>query len=227
MNDCIKNFDRILVAKGVQPKLPEKPIIVITKKSHSVWSKKGQLHRAIANVDRVLEDLRKLLPGVELHVQEWHKMKNWEEQLELLGRTSILITPAGGVSMNGPFLPEGGALVLMDYLANENDSGLFEFNSPGESCSMEAVFWSTFPHLTKLYYQIKSPSDLMPVGGNDDGLYRDNYSIVVNTTRLIRLIRPMLIRQGYGKHLASRVESSQNEKIVSGNVLNGHIGRPS
>lgn len=192
---------RILVAKGVQPNLPEKPIIVITKKSHSVWAKKGQFHRAIANVDSLVEDLRKLLPGVELHVQEWHKMKNWTEQLELLGRTSILITPAGGVSMNGPFLPKGGALILMDYLANENDSKQFECNNPGESCSMEAVFWSAFPHLTKLYYQVKSPTDLMPDGGNDNRQYRDNYSVVVNTTRLIRLIRPMLIRQGYGKYI--------------------------
>lgn len=203
--------NRILVAKGVQPKLPEKPVVVITKKSHSLWAKEGKLHRAIANLDDMVEDLRRLLPGVELHVIEWHKINSWKKQLELLGRTSILITPAGGVGMNGPFLPEGGALVLMDYLANENDLEQFECNSPGESCSMEAVFWSAFPHLTKLYYQIKSPSDLIPDDGNDDGQYRINYSVVVNTTRLMRLIRPMLIRQGYGE-LTSRVESTKTKR---------------
>ena len=217
---------RILNAKGVQPKLPEKPFVVITKKSHSVWAKKGKLHRAIANIDSMVMDLRKLLPGVEFHVQEWHKMNNWTEQLELLGRTSILISPAGGVSMSGAFLPDGGALVLMDYLANENDLQIFGCNTPGESCSMEAVFWSAFPHLTKLYYQIKTPSDLIPDDGNDNGQYRDEYSVVVDTTRLLGLIRPMLIRQGYEKFLVPRSQISRKGEFGSGNLLKRHVGRP-
>eukprot|EP00563_Minutocellus_polymorphus_P007569 CAMPEP_0181022660 /NCGR_PEP_ID=MMETSP1070-20121207/1629_1 /TAXON_ID=265543 /ORGANISM="Minutocellus polymorphus, Strain NH13" /LENGTH=283 /DNA_ID=CAMNT_0023099609 /DNA_START=137 /DNA_END=988 /DNA_ORIENTATION=- len=207
-----QNFRRrILAAKGVEPKLPQRPLVVLSKKSHSIWAKQGKLHRAIANLDSMVEDLRKLLPGVEFHVQEWHKMNSWEEQLGLLGRTSILISPAGGVSMNGPFLPEGGALVLMDYLANEKDSAMFGCNSPGESCSMEATFWSAFPHITKLYYQTKSPSGVLPDDGNHDGHYRDNYSVVVNTTRLLGLIRPMLLRQGYGDYLAPPVERRKRE----------------
>ena len=130
---------QILRVAGVDPdpQLPSKPLVVLTRKSHSEHAKLGKLHRAIFNLDEVLSDLCRHLPKVKFHVQAWHEMNSWKDQLELLGRTSILISPSGGVSLNGPFLPSGGTVVLMDYLSGPRDKVIFGCSESGESCSSE------------------------------------------------------------------------------------------
>jgi hypothetical protein len=115
-------------------------------------------------------------------VVEWHKVP-FPKQIELLLNTTILISPAGGVSMIAPFLPHGAHAILMDYYVNHSGFG---FNA-GSSASMEGMLLNHFPHFKKDYYQIYGPPDyVFDFPGASDT--RNDASILVNVTRLHLLI---------------------------------------
>jgi hypothetical protein len=135
--------DRVMTSIHVDPMfVPTSHLIVITKKSG------GMFQRGIANVDELQIFLQKMYPSIPVRVVDWSKM-SIAKQLEIAVKTTILISPPGGVSMIAPFLPEGAHAIFMDFFATKKQFGYEE----GESASMEAAFWGHWLHFKKQYYQ--------------------------------------------------------------------------
>jgi hypothetical protein len=168
---------RILKCHGLDPDhVPKSHRIVITKK------KKGQFQRSIYNLNELVDFLELTYPDIPIQVVDWSSM-SIEEQLQLLLNTTILVTPAGGVSMTAPFLPRGAHAIFMDYYVSHTMYGFRE----GESGSMEAAFWGHWPYLKKSYYQVRNSSDYrMDAKGYQDT--RWYASVVVNMERIRELI---------------------------------------
>ncbi|KAJ3194649.1 hypothetical protein HK101_002238 [Irineochytrium annulatum] len=193
---------KILEHHGLDPfKLPTEHRIVITNKTdsnyHPSHSSQQHTHRSFYNLPQMVDHLRTKHPKVRLDVIEWHKL-DIKEQLEVLTSTTLLITPAGGVSMMMPFLPEGAHAIILDYLEKEDDGFLTTWK--GQSVSMESPFWNHWPHFRKQYYQVRDRSQLRPddppneiaPGKNPDGLddviWRDSASVVVDMGTLDGLV---------------------------------------
>ena len=175
---------KIIQYNGLDPKfIPKKHHIIITNKSHSIWTQSGSpRHRAIANLEQVEQFIRLTYPTVSTEVVEWHKMP-FNRQIEKLLSTTILITPCGGVSFIIPLLPHGAHAIVMDYYVNIDEFG---FHS-GQSGSMDAAFLNHIPHVRMQYYQVYGPEDFefdFPGATNA----RESSSVIVNMTRLQLLV---------------------------------------
>jgi len=142
--------------------------------------------RAIKNLPDVLDFIQQTYPTIEVNVVEWHKM-TFTEQMKELYKTTILITPPGGVSCIVPFLPKGAHAIIMDYYVNEKAHLPGERWNVGESASMDAGLWNYFPHIRKLYYQVRGLHDFefVPKNATDS---RHDVTIVINMDRLKELI---------------------------------------
>ena len=167
--------------------IPDRHRIVITNKSTSVWAKAPSgIHRAIVNLNEVVTFVRKTYPAIPVNVIEWNKI-SFVQQIELLLNTTILISPAGGVSMIAPFLPHGSHAILMDYYVTHDAFGF----KVGSSASMEGMLLNHFSHFKKDYYQIYGKQDyVFDFPGTQDT--RNDASILVNITRLHLLIESAL-----------------------------------
>ena len=88
-----------------------------------------------------------------------------------------------------PFLPDGANAIILDYLGKKDDWNIG--TKAGESVSMEAPFWNYWPHVKKLYYQVRSKEELRPDDPSkslDDVSWRDETSVQVDLTRLEALL---------------------------------------
>jgi len=86
----------VLTNNGVSLDPPAKHKITITKRSDG---------RTLNNLDNLVANIRDVYNiTVEIVVVEWPKL-SLKEQLELISTTTVHLTPPGGVSMIGVFLP--------------------------------------------------------------------------------------------------------------------------
>ena len=179
---------KIIAHHRFDPKyIPTEHRIVITNKSASIWAKGSSgLHCSIANLHEVVKFVRETYPRIPVDVIEWHKIP-FIKQIELLLKTTILITPCGGVSMIAPFLPHGSHAIIMDYYVSVDGFG-FE---KGSSASMEGMLLNHFPHFKKDYYQIYDSTDyVFDIPGTQDT--RNDASILIKLDRLRLLIETAL-----------------------------------
>lgn len=182
---------RILETFGFNPySLPQTHQILIVHKTNSNYhfDKRYQTHRSIYNIDEVVKFIVNKYSQVSVCVVDLSDY-SIKEQLDLLLNTTLLLTPAGGISMLLPFLPNGANAIILDYLEKE-DNELVGTKS-GESVSMEAPFWNFWPHVKKLYYQVRSKEELRPDDPNDtleSISWRDEASVNINLDRLEALM---------------------------------------
>ena len=80
------------------------------------------------------------------------------QQLALVARTTIAVSPCGGISMILPFLPEGAHAILLNYMLGPTDARRHG-ECKGCSWSMEAELWRHIRHVHKQYYQVWGPGD--------------------------------------------------------------------
>ena len=175
---------KIIRYNGFDPDfVPRRHHIVITNKSHSIWTHPGsKMHRAIVNLEEVTSFIRLTYPTISSEVIEWHTI-SIKKQIEKLLSTTILITPCGSVSLIIPFLPHGAHAIVMDYYVNKAVHGYHI----GESGSMEGAFLNHLSHVRKQYYQVYGPNDYkFDFPGATDT--REQSSVVVNMTRLKLII---------------------------------------
>jgi hypothetical protein len=157
--------------------------IVLVNKSESFKKSK----RSIFNLEEVADYLKKTYSSIPLTIVEWHKMETLNEQLKLIYSTTILITPSGGVSAIIPFLPRNAHAIIMDYYVSNETYDEQDQWKVGESASIDSALWNYFPHIRKLYYQIKNQNDCIfdiPKGKN----IRHDASVIINVTRLKQLV---------------------------------------
>ncbi|EOD37807.1 hypothetical protein EMIHUDRAFT_225064 [Emiliania huxleyi CCMP1516] len=143
---------RVLAAHGISPTAPPSSHTII------IVAKKGR--RAIANVRRVAAAVRAEFGSVaEIVLTDWAGM-SMAEQLRLVASTTVAVSPCGGISMLLPFLPQGAAAVLVNYMLGEGEEARHGECDPaagGCSWTMEAELWRHVRHVTKVYYQAQSP----------------------------------------------------------------------
>ncbi|KAJ3024318.1 UNVERIFIED_CONTAM: hypothetical protein HDU68_008235 [Siphonaria sp. JEL0065] len=153
---------RILEKHGIDPtSVPTQHHILITNKTETNFKADqtvGSRKRAIYNLEQVMAHVKETYPGVKVTCIEWQK-HSVADQLKLVNSATVFISPPGGVSMMLPFLPPGSHAIIMDYLENEPNN--WYGTQVGDSISMEAPFWNHWPHVKKLYYQIRGPQDLV------------------------------------------------------------------
>ena len=200
MDQLFAGFRRkVLLSQGVSPKLPRTSLLLLTDKFQSDFGAAGGAHRAIYNLDEVHKYLTTRWETdhreVEVVVVRWSTL-SFSEQLNLIGKASVLVTPCGGVSFIGSFLPVGGGLIVMDYLSSMHDHEVFGCSGKNQSCSMDALFWGMFAHLRTMYYQIRSPSEHI-TDNSGPKTYRDGYHVIVDPSRLADLVEAIFYRQGY------------------------------
>lgn len=182
---------RILKKFQIEDKPPREHSIVITNKTSSIFrgSKPGQTSfRGIYNLQEVEAHLKNRYPTVPVCVVDWSTL-SIQDQLELLIKTTVLITPPGGISMLMPFLSAGAQAIIFDYL--EKEDNWYVGSQKDRSVSMEAPFWNHWPHFKKRYYQVFSKDQLRvddPNKSIDEANWRDETSVHVNLDRISVLV---------------------------------------
>ncbi|CAF3882266.1 unnamed protein product [Rotaria sp. Silwood1] len=142
--------------------------------------------RAIKNLVEVKHFISSTYPKIQLDVIDWNKF-TFAQQMHELYKTTILITPCGGISTIIPFLPDGTHAIIMDFYGNKQAYAKGARYKIGESASMYAALWNYFPHIRKLYYQVRTVEDYVfdfPEASNT----RHDASIKISMIRLKELI---------------------------------------
>ncbi|CAF1314992.1 unnamed protein product [Rotaria magnacalcarata] len=143
--------------------------------AHGLWEDLGSISYSMERMNIFDQKL------VIMHL-EWHTIP-FKKQIEKLLKTTILITPCGGVSLIIPMLPHGAHAIVMDYYVSVAAHGFHA----GERGSMEGAFLNHISHVRKQYYQVYGRSDYeFDYPGTSDT--REQASIIVNMTRLQLLI---------------------------------------
>lgn len=167
-------------------RLPTRHRIVLINKTRAL----RRSLRGIMNLMEVKQFIQSAYPNIQLDVIDWSKY-TFAQQMHELYQTTILITPCGGISMAIPFLPTGTHAIIMDFYVNKNAYLSWERYEEGTSGSMDAALFNYFPHIRKLYYQVRGAEDYIldfPGASNT----RHDASVSVNTTRLQELINTAL-----------------------------------
>ena len=170
-----------LRAIGLNPdSVPRTHHIVLVEKSQS---NRGAMHD-IANIIEVERFLRMTYPEIRITVIDWKDI-GLTDQLELLMSTTVIISPAGGVSTLLPFLPNGAHAILMDFPLIEEEGG-------SKSVSMEGGFWDHWSHIKNDYYIVNKSEQYVWQEGCDaskeDCNLRDHARVVIDVTQLQLLI---------------------------------------
>eukprot|EP01080_Neovahlkampfia_damariscottae_P010491 gene10491-3012_t len=133
--------------KGI---LPKKHQITISHKTVGY-------RRSILNIDELQKALNSTFPDVPVVIYKG-KSLNSSEEAELLSKTTVFITPAGGSSFVSMFLPDRANAIFLDSCFPCIDGTTIEqtfFPSGNQTCckKLESFFWSNFAHFGKKYYR--------------------------------------------------------------------------
>jgi hypothetical protein len=130
------------------------PLQTPNKLQITVSIKKGK--RNYANGEQLIAFLRDRFPEVSIAL-ELYKLCCWENELQLLSETSVLITPCGGVSLSAIFLPHGASLIMVDYFIVQKNS----------SVGMKEKLWANLGYIRTFHYpftaeEVQLPASLFP-----------------------------------------------------------------
>ncbi|CAF4500830.1 unnamed protein product [Rotaria sp. Silwood2] len=115
--------------------LPSRHRIVLVNKTQTVH----RSLRAIKNLAEVKHFIHSTYPKIQLDVIDWSKY-TFTQQMHQLYKTTVLITPCGGISTIIPFLPEGTHAIVMEFYVNKNAYREPARYEVGESASMDGGF---------------------------------------------------------------------------------------
>ncbi|CAF3138815.1 unnamed protein product, partial [Rotaria sp. Silwood2] len=115
--------------------LPSRHRIVLVNKTHTTH----RSLRVIKNLVEVKHFIYSTYPKIQLDVIDWNKYTFTQEMHELY-KTTILITPCGGISTIIPFLPKGAHAIVMDFYVSKEAYRESDRYRVGESASMDGGF---------------------------------------------------------------------------------------
>ncbi|CAF1044837.1 unnamed protein product [Rotaria sp. Silwood1] len=115
--------------------LPSRHRIVLVNKTQAL----RRSLRAIKNLVEVKHFIHSTYPKIQLDVIDWSKY-TFTQQMHELYKTTILITPCGGISTIISFLPGGTHAIIMDFYVNKQAYRKDEKYRVGESASMDGAF---------------------------------------------------------------------------------------
>ncbi len=98
--------NRVMTHMGVDPHArPTKHQITVLVKTKGNWGYKNSTRKTtIVNYQETIDFIRKTYPTIPIQVIAPQNMSMYQ-QLEVMTKTTILITPSGGISFLAPFLP--------------------------------------------------------------------------------------------------------------------------
>ena len=94
--------------------LNESPVIVVSDKRGGRGGGKEMGERRIANVDSVVDWIIQDFPSAKVLKVNFQPL-SWHEQLRILSRTSIFISPPGSSSFRMLFLPKGARAIILSW----------------------------------------------------------------------------------------------------------------
>ena len=179
---------RVLRFHGLSPTAPP-------PREHQLLLVHKQGRRGIHNYEGVKAHLEGgcdgQCTGLKVLAAEFHGM-TIRRQLEMVSRSTLALSPPGGVSMILPFMPEGAHVILINYMLPKERAkkattkGLSHQECAGCSWTMEAELWNHVRHVRTLFYQVWEPEDF---AGRRPG--RDA-AVVIKLPRLSYLVRAAL-----------------------------------
>ncbi|KAJ3318034.1 hypothetical protein HDV06_000884 [Boothiomyces sp. JEL0866] len=182
-SELLKNYG---VDPHVRPPTPRK--IVILKKTESLNSFQERKHfRDIYNYQEIQDMIKRRFPDTQVEIYSPTASTTVEDQVKYFSTISLVISPAGGISMSLPFLPVGSHAIILDYYGSESD----EMGYYHQSVSMESSFWNLWPHFHKRYYQVLTPEEMIP-DLDDNHNYRWQYSVKMDLERVEYMVREAL-----------------------------------
>lgn len=193
----------VLAAAGLWPapptvenSAPTKNQIIILRKENSILRSytlgKSRTHwHDIYNPEEIKDHLSQTFPLMNVSIVSPRLDRPIAEELRLLSKARIVISPSGGISTLLAFLRPGSCVVLMDYFVDEQESLGYQL---GDSASMEVGFWNAWTHIDKVFYQVYSKD-----GGElvwDDPSFssgtRKRASVRVDKDRIESIVRDFL-----------------------------------
>jgi hypothetical protein len=128
--------------------------VEIKPKKHQITIFKKNWSRSISNHDDLVKHITQKYKNQEIEVVEIDPSRlSIKDQINLMLKTTLLITPCGGISMIGFFLTSGSSLISTDFPGYQGED---KFTSD----HMEAYFWNSLFWINDLYYSIEDYSEI-------------------------------------------------------------------
>jgi len=132
---------------------------------------------AFASASQVFVHLQQRFGRTALVMETSYVGMSMAEQFAMLARTTLAISPCGGISMILPFMPQGAYVILFNYMLGEGEPQRHG-ECDGCSWSMEAELWRHVRHVNKMYYQVFGPEDFARgKPGRDAALHVNEYRL--------------------------------------------------
>lgn len=140
--------------------------------------------RSIFNHGEMLAHLEKTFPSHEIDAIELYKLGGWQQELQYLQDTAVLITPCGGVSMSAMFLPHGAAMIIVDYWNTKKNN----------TVGMEERLWANLGFIRAYHYPFTENEVVLDESRKRDsyGDMRDWGRVKVDVERMEMLVRDAL-----------------------------------
>eukprot|EP00243_Klebsormidium_subtile_P001266 TRINITY_DN12174_c0_g2_i1.p1 TRINITY_DN12174_c0_g2~~TRINITY_DN12174_c0_g2_i1.p1 ORF type:complete len:501 (+),score=43.89 TRINITY_DN12174_c0_g2_i1:1026-2528(+) len=175
------------------------PLRVPTEHLVLIFRKSGR--RGLHNVDEILAAIRKerRYEGVSVRVLENVDDMPIRDQLELVTRSTVVVSPPGGASSLFFFLPRGAHLIVADYWYLKATS---PSRSIGMTQHMDDSLWDFISHVKTQYYDVRKGEVFVPPGldPTDNRVLRDDCEVIVNLDRLFLLIDAALFDMSQPKN---------------------------
>jgi hypothetical protein len=113
---------------------------------------KDQRH-AFTNYEELIDNLRKCYPSAKVQLIVPELMDSFYDELSILSKTSVYITPGGGGSFNAFFLPSNAAVIFGAACWPHHILACSQPTAGGVCCvQVERYIWSFFKFLHVDYY---------------------------------------------------------------------------
>lgn len=179
--------EHILGALGipVTGPVPKEHHIVVVAKVGDDGVKTVGVRRAVINMETVVARLR-LLAGVTVTVlTPYRGYPTFQQELELLRNATLWIAPCGGASMTAGFMRTNTAILILDYLQQENGG------TTDVSTHMEAPIWEHMFTIQSHYYAVDS-TQMRPI----ENLPPRHWNYKLNETKLVTQVKTILHQVG-------------------------------
>ncbi|KAL0476372.1 hypothetical protein AKO1_004896, partial [Acrasis kona] len=174
--------NHILQQLNYKQKTNKRPIITIIDKVG---------RRRIMNTQQIALHLYNTLNDVDVNVVSNVEKLSPYMQVELMQKTTVLISPPGGISMMSIFLNEGSSAIFTDIYDPETRS----------SKSLEGYFWSNMHHINHLRYRVSVREVVFDKtsesrGSTNQEVYRNYGNVLMDNDKTLNLA---LIALNYAK----------------------------
>lgn len=168
------------------PPDPNRPLVLlVAKQGKRNFSNIDDVHRHL-----VARGFPTYVGKPEVKITRDLHLLSIAEQFRLLQRTSVLVTPCGGVSMVGHFLPRNAHIVVPDHL-EADPNGIRQYVSQ----HMEHKVWAWQTRVRVVYYHVLGERDvILPDNWREKMLLRDA-TFVLDPERIWRLVKRALAEQ--------------------------------